>query len=1003
MNDCDQIIINDSTTNDYIVINDNVIKDNVDVVTEGSLVTSVNSRIGAIILTKSDVNLGLVDNTSDLNKPISNATLSALLFKVDLSAFNTLNNIVTSQYGSWNNVYFTVNSLSGNWNLAYSNTTKLSSDLNSLYSTVNLNSSTNWNYLGTDIKALTGNWNSTYSWVNTNSSIATFTISISAPSLSGKFYGDGSKLTGIVAGTTLSPVITGNWQNTFNTVSSLSSNWQSAYNISTSYQNTSGNFLTNTNFLTAYTNNTILSSLTSTLLPTSIYQNTSGLFVLNSIINSVSGNWNTAYQALSTNPHILNQSLSSTTTLIGSNTANNTFSEVLGGQCNLASGTYSTIVNGFSSCATGYTTFVGAGSGIRATGSYAVAVGGKCNTASGNYSFVGGGSNNLTSGNCSFVGGGDTNCSTNALDVVAGGNHNCAIGGTSFVGGGRLNTASAQYATVVGGNQNGSVAYAASVVGGQNNIASGDYSSILGGHNNDTNSFSSAFIIGSNITATQANTTFANSLMLLNGTCDCNNNPNYGCATAKIIYGAPGEAGTPGVSPGPGGSINVSGGGADDYYGVGGSGGTINMTGGAGGNNASGGAGGGIYLTGARGDSPCNGGSAGSIISTGGYYLAGYSANGGSLTMSAGYNANGGSINTSSGGGSIDTRGTGYIQLGTASAYTMTQLQGTASGIANRTICLPDADGVLIGQKTDGTLTSTGLCVGKVDHNGQTGASTCILQGSIVGSEWNYGNWSITAGEGSGGSSFYLGSNPSASIGMGVDGGAGSSIALSDANGATTIAFHSDASTGQGYIQFGTSSAYTMTQLQGTATANQTLYLPDTNGDGGTIALSRIGQNGVFSGYNNTATCLFSFVGGGENNNATCIASTIVGGINNNATGTYASIVGGVGNTASGYGSNIVSGKSNNASGSFSVILGGVDNDTNNKYNTFILGSNITASLSSYTYVNNLSSQGTIAASNLIISKTPSTFTNPVTASGTFLILNINGTNKAIQLWDYSS
>ena len=289
MSDCDQIIINDSTTNDYIVITDNVIKDNVDVVAEGSLVTSVNSRIGAIFLTKSDVKLDLVDNTSDLNKPISNATLSALLFKVDLSAFNTLNDIVTSQYGSWNNVYFTVNSLSGNWNLAYSNTSKLSSDFNSLYSTVNLNSSTNWNYLGTDIKALTGNWNSTYSWVNTNSSIATFTISISAPSLSGTFYGDGSKLTGVsnYNGTDIKS-LTGNWQNTFNTVSSLSSNWQSAYIISTYYQNTSGIFLTNTNFLTAYTNNTILSSLTSTLLPTSIYQNTSGSFATNTLLQSTS-------------------------------------------------------------------------------------------------------------------------------------------------------------------------------------------------------------------------------------------------------------------------------------------------------------------------------------------------------------------------------------------------------------------------------------------------------------------------------------------------------------------------------------------------------------------------------------------------------------------------------------------------------------------------------------------------------------------------------------------
>jgi hypothetical protein len=127
MSNCDQIIINDSTTNDYIVINDNIIKDNVDVVAEGSLVTSVNSRIGAIVLSKFDVGLDQIDNTSDLNKPISNATLSALLLKTDLSAFNTLNNIVTSNYGSWNNVYLTVNGLSGNWQDSYSLLNSISS------------------------------------------------------------------------------------------------------------------------------------------------------------------------------------------------------------------------------------------------------------------------------------------------------------------------------------------------------------------------------------------------------------------------------------------------------------------------------------------------------------------------------------------------------------------------------------------------------------------------------------------------------------------------------------------------------------------------------------------------------------------------------------------------------------------------------------------------------------------------------------------------------------
>jgi len=50
----------------------------------------------------------------------------------------------------------------------------------------------------------------------------------------------------------------------------------------------------------------------------------------------------------------------------------------------------------------------------------------------------------------------------------------------------------------------------------------------------------------------------------------------------------------------------------------------------------------------------------------------------------------------------------------------------------------------------------------------------------------------------------------------------------------------------------------------------------------------------------------------------------------------------------------------------------------------------------------NISATNTIYASALNITSAPTTFTNPVTASGTFLIINVNGTNKAIQLWDYT-
>lgn len=48
-------------------------------------VSSVSGRTGAIVLTKSDVGLSVVDNTNDLSKPISTATQTALNLKVNIS------------------------------------------------------------------------------------------------------------------------------------------------------------------------------------------------------------------------------------------------------------------------------------------------------------------------------------------------------------------------------------------------------------------------------------------------------------------------------------------------------------------------------------------------------------------------------------------------------------------------------------------------------------------------------------------------------------------------------------------------------------------------------------------------------------------------------------------------------------------------------------------------------------------------------------------------------
>lgn len=57
-----------------------------ELLTPTDTVTSVAGKVGAVTLTKSDVGLGNVDNTSDADKPISTATAAALAEKAPLAS-----------------------------------------------------------------------------------------------------------------------------------------------------------------------------------------------------------------------------------------------------------------------------------------------------------------------------------------------------------------------------------------------------------------------------------------------------------------------------------------------------------------------------------------------------------------------------------------------------------------------------------------------------------------------------------------------------------------------------------------------------------------------------------------------------------------------------------------------------------------------------------------------------------------------------------------------------
>lgn len=95
----------------------------------------------------------------------------------------------------------------------------------------------------------------------------------------------------------------------------------------------------------------------------------------------------------------------------------------------------------------------------------------------------------------------------------------------------------------------------------------------------------------------------------------------------------------------------------------------------------------------------------------------------------------------------------------------------------------------------------------------------------------------------------------------------------------------------------------------------------------------------------------------------TSLSSIQANTIGNNASGNFAGVLAGSYNTASGYGSVIVGGGSNTVSGRYSTILGGTSNTLSGN-NSFALGSNLASNVPNYTFVNNLSSQGSVQTSS---------------------------------------
>jgi len=310
----DEIVINEIITQNNIDVNDIVIQQDVNITPEGSPVVSVNSRIGAVVLNSSDVGLNLVDNTSDLDKPVSNATLSAL---------NVIQSEIDVIIPELDSVYNNVNTLSGNWDTAYSyvigssgieqNQQEVSSFLNAnsaniinvdtivnstsgnwnnVYNTVQSNSALNWNYQGTDVKALTGNWNGgNIAFTNLTSNSAAYLSAVDLSLVNSTSGNWNTAYTNLISNSAayLSAVnlsflsVSGNWNSTYSTVQSNSAttwNYQG-----TDLKALSGNWQGGNIAFTNLTSNSAayLSAVDLTL------------------INSTSGNWNNVYNTVQSN------------------------------------------------------------------------------------------------------------------------------------------------------------------------------------------------------------------------------------------------------------------------------------------------------------------------------------------------------------------------------------------------------------------------------------------------------------------------------------------------------------------------------------------------------------------------------------------------------------------------------------------------------------------------------------------------------------------------------
>lgn len=372
-------------------------------------------QVSNLPISKSQIGLGNVDNTSDANKPISTATQTALNSKADSS-------VVSAHISDINNPHATTKSQVGLGNVANVDTTNAS----------NISSGT------LDDARLSANVTTQGNTFNSANQLVQLDASAKLPAV------DGSQLTNIPL---FSPP-----NGLLRLANAISTTLQSVTdylgNLSVLQLNSRRLGIASDSGVTTQTMAVIQATTTNSGI--AIVPNGTGAITAQVPDGTATGGNARGTNAvdLQTSRTNADQVASSSQTFIGNgsrNKASQSQASVINGDLNLASGQQSFIGNGSGSTASGLRSFIGNGFGNSATSDYSVVsggqsnnastnthatvVGGQSNTSSGQYS-VSGGFSNVASGSFSGVFG--RNSSAPSGDAFAFGRGNIASGGSSI-------------------------------------------------------------------------------------------------------------------------------------------------------------------------------------------------------------------------------------------------------------------------------------------------------------------------------------------------------------------------------------------------------------------------------------------------------------------------------------------------------------------------------------------------------------------------------------------